>query len=253
MSNKRLSKDERRRINTRKKRDKKAAAQTKRFASLKIPIIDTVRDAFQLRDGGFMDMLAIRTKDLENASEEDVNRDMWLLTSLFKRYSEDIKIISINFPTNTKTQQAYFEQKLMHCSHPLLKPILEEKLAELVAFEKTSICREHYLMFWGRSFEDLQKNRSSIASALGRELCMSVSLSKKIQILFSLNNLSASVFYDENAAEYIEAENKNELVEQYGYNPYLLNAIQPMGGFELNHTDYVKTGNGYETCLYVYQ
>ena len=131
MSNKRLSKDERRRINTRKKRDKKAAAQTKRFASLKIPIIDTVRDAFQLRDGGFMDMLAIRTKDLENASEEDVNRDMWLLTSLFKRYSDDIKIISINFPTNTKTQQAYFEQKLMHCSHPLLKPILEEKLAEL--------------------------------------------------------------------------------------------------------------------------
>ena len=99
MSNKRLSKDERRRINTRKKRDKKAAAQTKRYASLKIPIIDTVRDAFQLRDGGFMDMLAIRTKDLENASEEDVNRDMWLLTSLFKRYSEDIKIISINFPT----------------------------------------------------------------------------------------------------------------------------------------------------------
>ena len=62
-------------------------------------------------------------------------------------------------------------------------------------------------MFWGRSFEDLQKNRSSIASALGRELCMSVTLSKKIQILFSLNNLSASVFYDENAAEYIEAEN----------------------------------------------
>lgn len=46
MSNKRLSKDERRRKNTRKKRDKKAAAQTKRFASLKISIIDTVRDAF---------------------------------------------------------------------------------------------------------------------------------------------------------------------------------------------------------------
>ena len=48
-------------------------------------------------------------------------------------------------------------------------------------------------------------------------------------------------------------KNKNELVEQYGYNPYLLNAIQPMGGFELNHTDFVKTGNGYETCLYVFQ
>ena len=42
-------------------------------------------------------------------------------------------------------------------------------------------------------------------------------------------------------------------MEKYGYNPYLLHAIQPMGGFELNHTDYVKTGNGYETCLYVYQ
>lgn len=147
------------------KRDKKTAAQTQRFASRKIPVCDTVRDVFLLRDGSYMDMLAIRTKDLENASEEDVNRDMWLLTSLFKRYAEDIKIISINFPTNTKTQQRYFEQKLMHCKHPLLKPILEEKLAELVAFEKTSVCREHYLMFWGHSYEDLQKNRTSILSA----------------------------------------------------------------------------------------
>ena len=198
----------------RDRRDKKTAVQTRRYASLKIPVCDTVRDVFKQRDGSFMDMLAIRTKDLENASEEDVNRDMWLLTSLFKRYTEDIKIISINFPTNTKTQQAYFEQKLMHCKHPLLKPILEEKLAELVAFEKTSICREHYLMFWGRSYEDLQKNRASITSALGRELCAAVSLSKKIQILFSLNNLSASVFYDENAARYIEADNQNELVER---------------------------------------
>ena len=237
----------------RDRRDKKTAAQTRKYASLRIPVCDTVRDVFKLRDGNFMDMLAIRTKDLENASEEDVNRDMWLLTSLFKRYTEDVKIISINFPTNTKTQQAYFEQKLMHCKHPLLKPILEEKLDELIAFEKTSICREHYLMFWGRSYEDLQKNRTSITSALGRELCSAVSLSKKIQILFSLNNLSASVFYDENAARYIEADNQTELVEKFGYNPYLLNAIQPMGGFELNHSDYVKTGNGYETCLYVYQ
>ena len=130
---------------------------------------------------------------------------------------------------------------------------LEEKLDELIAFEKTSICREHYLMFWGRSYEDLQKNRASITSALGRELCAAVSLSKKIQILFSLNNLSASVFYDENAARYIEADNQNELVERFGYNPYLLNAIQPMGGFELNYADYVKTGSGCETCLYVYQ
>jgi len=87
----------------RDRRDKKTAVQTRRYASLKIPVCDTVRDVFKQRDGNFMDMLAIRTKDLENASEEDVNRDMWLLTSLFKRYTEDVKIISINFPTNTKT------------------------------------------------------------------------------------------------------------------------------------------------------
>ena len=50
----------------RDRRDKKTAAQTRRYASLKIPVSDTVRDVFKLRDGGFMDMLAIRTKDLEN-------------------------------------------------------------------------------------------------------------------------------------------------------------------------------------------
>ena len=96
------------------------------------------------------------------------------------------------------------------------------------------------------------KSAGNIVASLGKELCCRCDLSKKLQVLFSMNNMSSAIFFDVDADQYIEPPNKNELVEKYGYNPYLIKAIQPMGGVELNHTDYIRTGEGYETCLYIY-
>ena len=233
-------------------KDKKAVESTRKNANDIIPIVDVFNDAFKLRNGKLMDILRIQTKDLVNASEESVNTDMYLFTRLFKTYTDDLKIISLNFPTNTKSQQAYFQHKIAHNAHPLLASVLEEKLEELREDEKTSTSREHYLMLWGDSYEDLKKRAGTIFGALGNGLCSYCTLSKKLQVLFSMNNMSSAIFFDVDADEYIEPPNKNELVEEFGYNPYLLKAIQPMGGIELNHSDYIKTGEGYETCLYMY-
>lgn len=252
-SKKQATKTEKMLAKQQKKQDSSTAKKTNRPIDSKLPIADNFKDVFRLKDGMYMDIVMIISKDLENASEEDVNRDMWSLTNLFKVYTEDLKLISLNFPTNTKTQQAYFEHKITHCMHPLLKPILEEKYEELLDYERTTICREHYLMYWGKTYDDLIRNRNIIISAVGRGLCSKIPLSKKIQIMFSMNNMASSVFYDETAADYIEPQNKSELVDKYGYNPYLIKSIQPMGGVELNHSDFVRNGNGYETCLYIYR
>ena len=234
------------------KKDAKAAASTRRYANEIIPIVDVFNDAFKLKNGKYMDLISIKTKDLVNASEESVNTDLYVFTRLFKSYADDMKIISLNFPTNTKSQQAYFQHKLTHSNHPLLIPVLEEKLEELREDEKTSTSREHYIMFWGDTYDELQKNASILFSSLGKDLSQKCDLSKKLQVLFSMNNMSSAIFFDVDADQYIEPPNKNELVEKYGYNPYLIKAIQPMGGIELNHTDYVRTGEGFETCLYIY-
>lgn len=246
------AKNDKKRIKERNKKDARTATVTQKSASEIIPIVDVFNDSFLLKNGKFMDMLSINCKDLVNSSEETVNYDMFLLTRLYKNYTNDIKLISLNFPTNTKSQQSYFQHKINHSNHPLLKPILEEKYNELIEDEKTSTSREHYIMFWGDTYEALQRNMSNITTALSKDLCSRCSLSKKIQVMFAMNNMSSAIFFNAQADKYLEPSNKNELVEKYGYNPYLLKAIQPMGGVELSNADYIRTGEGYETCLYIY-
>lgn len=41
------------------------------------------------------------------------------------------------------------------------------------------------------------------------------------------------------------------VIDELGYDPYLLDKIQPQGNISFNGSDYVKTGTGYETCLHV--
>src|SRR4051794_3120068 len=39
--------------------------------------------------------------------------------------------------------------------------------------------------------------------------------------------------------------------EKYGFNPYLVAEIQPQGGIKFEEA-YVRKGDGYETCIHVY-
>ena len=216
-----------------------------------IPIRDTYKGAFKYSDGSYMDIIQVRTKDLESVSDIEVNTDAYMFTKFNRTYSDDYKIISVNFPANTKTQQAYFRNKINHCTNSKLQAILEEKLDQLVYAEQTSTNREHYLMIFGSSFEQLNDNRGTIFSALGN-LVESIDIDKKVQLLYMLANKSTCIFFDEEAAKYVQRADKDELVEKYGYNPHLLNAIQPIGNVTFGHEDYVRCGSGYECCVYVY-
>lgn len=234
-----------------KKEDKKTALETKSINDI-IPIVDTFKGCFKLKDGTFMDIVQVKCKDLVNASESDVNFDMYSLTKLYRAYTDDLKIISLNFPTNTKLQQIYFQHKINHTANPLLKNILNEKYEKLVDDELHSTNREHYIMYFGKTYERLLNNLNTITASLGTSLVELCSMSKKIQMLFSVTNMASVVFYDDTADRRINPPNKEELVEKYGYNPYLLQAIQPMGGIKFSNDDYIRTGDGYVTCLYVY-
>lgn len=234
-----------------KKEDKKTALETKSINDI-IPIVDTFKGCFKLKDGTFMDIVQVKCKDLVNASESDVNFDMYSLTKLYRAYTDDLKIISLNFPTNTKSQQIYFQHKINHTANPLLKNILNEKYEKLVDDELHSTNREHYIMYFGKTYERLLNNLNTITASLGTSLVELCSMSKKIQMLFSVTNMASVVFYDDTADRRINPPNKEELVEKYGYNPYLLQAIQPMGGIKFSNDDYIRTGDGYVTCLYVY-
>lgn len=220
--------------------------------SKKLPFKDTYKNTFKYKDNTFMDIIQIKTKDLYNASEDEVNMDLYILTQLNKAYLEDYKLISVNFPTNTKTQQMYYTHKINHCSNPNFKKILQQDLNEMVDAELTSTNREHYIMLFGKNYENLVNNRNTVLSILGSKLAEEISLSKKIQLLFMMANKSTSIFYSDEADKYIARADKDDLVKEYGYNPHLLNSIQPKGNISFSHEDYVRTGDGFESCIYVY-
>lgn len=249
--NVKLSKEQKAHAKEIKARDNQASKETKLTKEI-IPLVDTFKDAFKYKNKTFMDIVAIKCKDLENASNEEVNYDMYLLTRLYKTYTEDIKLISINFPTNTKSQQMYFQHRINNTANPYLRDVLIEKYDKVVEDELRSTNREHYIMFFGDTYEKLQQNLRTILSTLGKSLVEMISMSKKIQVLFSMSNMSSPLFYDEDYERKITPENKEELVERLGYNPYLLKAIQPKGGIKFSNDDHIRTGEGYVTCLYVY-
>ena len=93
-----------------KKEDKKTASETKSINDI-IPIVDTFKGCFKLKDGTFMDIVQVKCKDLVNASESDVNFDMYSLTKLYRAYTDDLKIISLNFPTKSIIRQILYSKK----------------------------------------------------------------------------------------------------------------------------------------------
>ena len=50
----------------------------------------------------------------------------------------------------------------------------------------------------------------------------------------------------------IKPRNDEEVKAERGFNPYLLSKIQPQGGIKFE-SGYVKTGDGYISCIHVYK
>lgn len=122
-----------------------------------------------------MDFVGINCKDLENASDDEVIYDLINLTKMNKSYDKCYKIIGINFPTNTKSQQLFYRNLIAKTVDDNLRQIQIEKYNELVDIEKNNTDREYYFMIWGETYEDVIANRNLILrmlkpSKLAREL-----------------------------------------------------------------------------------
>lgn len=93
-----------------KKEDKKTASETKSINDI-IPIVDTFKGCFKLKDGTFMDIVQVKCKDLVNASESDVNFDMYSLTKLYRAYTDDLKLFLLISPQILNHNRFIFSTK----------------------------------------------------------------------------------------------------------------------------------------------
>lgn len=238
-----------------KKIKKKKETDTEKTVAKIIPIKDIYNGAFVYKDNSLMDMYQVTCKDLIASSEDEVMNDIFNLQKFNKLYGDDYKILGINFATDTKSQQVFYQHLLSNPNTPTnLKEILVEKLNELIEIEKTRTDREYYIMIFGKDPENLNSNRGIIQSALGESgLLKKMTMEKKIHILYKIANKSSSaLFKNKEEIEYITSHEAEEQYKMLGYNPYLLNQIQPQGGITFKYDNFIKTGDGYEKCIRVY-
>lgn len=142
------------------------------------------------------DIIKICSKDLVNSSDDEIDFDQYRYTKLYKIYSDDLKIICMNFPCNTQKQQSYLKKKIEGTNNAKMKHWLQRRLDELEWLEKNRTTREYYYMIFSKNLEEHLSNKNNIFSALqsGRNgLCETISEEEKIQILFKLNNKSSLI------------------------------------------------------------
>lgn len=160
-----------------------------------IPIVryNTDFDCYEMVGDTYMDILQFQTKDLNSTGTDDREYDKGRFEKLFKILGEDCKIISLNYPCSTMSQQKYMEKKIQSTNNKQYLYWLEKSKKELewLADHKTS--REFYLMYFADSLDNQQKNKMTILNSLdtGMEgLICEISAEKKHNILYKLANQS---------------------------------------------------------------
>lgn len=178
-----------------KKAKKRNSEYIPKNTSELLPFARIEKNMFCMDNGGYMDLFRITTKDLTSVSESEVERDMLQFEKFYKMFSSDCKIIGINFPTDTKRQQQYFQHKINTTENPYYREVLQTKFEELVNVNTYYTDREYYLMIFCNSYSDyLEAKRTVSVTLLAQGLAFEISIEKKIDIITKLCNKSTSIY-----------------------------------------------------------
>lgn len=180
------------------RKGEKTEGKIKKSVTDLIPVrkYDTENRCYCMKDGKYMDLVQINSKDLVNSSADEVEYDCLKFAKLYRLYEDDIKLIVMNFPCDTKVQQAHLNRKLDQTSNMIYQRFLQRKIEELVWIEKHNTTREYYYMLFADSKDALEKNLTTMKTALhtGRDgLLAEIPDEKKHKILTRMMNKNALI------------------------------------------------------------
>jgi hypothetical protein len=121
-----------------------------------------------MEDGSFIDMLYIRPKDLNAVSDEDMKFDILMVDKLFRIYSDDLKIISINFPAETASQQEYLQYKHRRTENPVFRRLIEEEIDKATWISGNRTEKDCLLVFFAKDREEYKEKLRTIFGTLSR-------------------------------------------------------------------------------------
>ena len=142
---------------------------------------------------GYLDILQIESIDIKSMSDVEYNTYILSFTNLLKVYSEDIKIISMNYPADTSRQQQYLNKKISKCINQNHMKFLNHRMNQLQTIESQRTNREFFLMIFGKDDKEMINNRELVLSS-NRELeVFEIDVEKKIKVIRKINNMNSSI------------------------------------------------------------
>lgn len=158
-----------------------------------IPFLDIDdNEAFKTKNG-FMDIYQISSYDISSMNIYETKNGILSFAKLLRVYKKNMKIVSMNFPTNTQIQKDYIKRKISKCKDQYRCEELKKEFQKLEAIERLRSDREYYIFIFAKDEEDLNNKRNSILKA-GKNLGVnSVDIEKKIKIIYKLNNMNSKI------------------------------------------------------------
>lgn len=186
-------------MNVKRKKDKKKETSYRKTNAEIFPIrsYDETISAFILSDGSYLDIVEKTPEDVGNMLPDEIEYKMILFAKFLKLYKDDIKLVFMNFPTNTVRQQNQIKQKLEKTNDPVRRKWLERKISELERADKGTHLKECYFFIFSKTLESHQKHMRELSIMEGGLVTMS--FQKKCQILFKMANANSVIIREEEA------------------------------------------------------
>lgn len=177
------------------KKEKQPSIGKNNLDILPIRYYDEDAEAFVLADGSYFDVYEKVADDVDNMMEDEVQLLMIRFAKFLKLYKDDLKIISMNFPTNLLTQQKRLEKRMQETRDPVRKKWLARSIDELQRAEKGTRKREYYFVLMSKTAEEHYDQVQQL-SILGDGV-RKMSLDKKLQIVYKLCNPNSLIVREE--------------------------------------------------------
>lgn len=223
---------------------------------------DKVLNCFITNDETYIDILKIRGHDLLNTDQDKVTYECYSILKWIKTYPFEYEFVGMHFPVDTTEQQLYFEHVLNRTENPQYQYYLSQKLNELKIIDQKMLEKQFYLFLFFDNEKDLKLYREKTIRQLAKaSLVEEISRFNKEMVLYKINNKNLSI-PKERIRQHVGSESTFYLLtpeqeaenEKAGYDVQLLRDINVAGNISFPTDDrYVKTGTGYEACIYVYQ
>lgn len=158
------------------------------------PYIDiTANGYFELSDkDGYFEIVQLTSKDIYSQNDDDREKDIFLLAHFFQWYLYDIKIVPLNFPVDTSSQQRHLMKKLERETRESYRFFLQQKLEELIFIETERTNREYYMFVYAEDEYTLKSRLNHVYRLLYPVLpVIKLTDQKKVNILYKLNNLNS--------------------------------------------------------------